>query len=49
MAYVPFMNITLEQLYQMENKSDRVVFGPFYFQARVITRPRFAGQLLFES
>lgn len=48
MAYVPFMNITLEQLYQLENKSDRVVFGPFYFESLVATRPRFAGQLVFD-
>lgn len=49
MAYVPFMNITLEQLYQMGDKSDRVVFGPFYFESLVATRPRFAGQLCFET
>ena len=48
MAYVPFMNITLEQHYQMENKSDRIVFGPFYFESLVATRPRFAGQLVFD-
>ena len=49
MAHVPFLNITLEQLYQMEDKSDREVFGAFYFEGIVTTRPRFAGQLVWES
>jgi len=44
-AYIPFMNITLEQLYQMGEKSDRYVFGPFFFESLVSVRPRFAGQM----
>jgi len=48
MAHVPFLNITLENLYT-EGGSERVVFGPFYFESLVITRPRFAGQLVWES
>jgi len=49
MAYVPFMNITLEQLYTPGPASDRVVFGPFYFEGLVTTRPRFANQLCWEA
>lgn len=49
MAFAPFMNITLEQLYQTGAKSDRVVFGPFYFEGIVTTRPRFAAQLVWEG
>ncbi len=40
MAFVPFMNITLETLYNPDANPDKVVFGPFYFESLVATRPR---------
>lgn len=49
MAFVPLLNITLEQLYQMGEKSDRVVFDAFYFESLTTTRPRFAGHLAWEE
>ncbi len=47
-AFVPFMNISLEGLYT-PGGSERVVFGPFYFESLVTTRPRFAGQLAWDD
>ena len=44
MAFVPFLSITLDELYGKERDPD-AVFGPFYFESLVTTRPRFAGQL----
>ena len=52
MAFVPMINITMEQLicvYKDDCDLDRVVFGPFYFESLVATRPRFAGQLKFDD
>lgn len=52
MAFVPFMNITQEQLfcnYIEDCDPGRVVFGPFYFENIVVTRPRFANQLIWEN
>jgi len=51
MAFVPFMNITQEQLfcnYIEDCNPGRVVFGPFYFETVVVTRPRIAPQLCWE-
>lgn len=45
MAFVPFMNITLETLYNPNASPDKVVFGPFYFENIVTTRPRHGGPI----
>lgn len=52
MAFVPFVNLTQEQLicnYIDDCDVDRIVFGPFYFETIVVTRPRFANQLIWKN
>ncbi len=49
MAFEPPLSVTLDGLYTAPDGTDRVGFGPFYFESLVVTRPRFAGQLIWES
>lgn len=49
MAFVPFMNLSLANLYQPSTEERKVSFGPFYFEGLVATRPRFAGQLVWNA
>ena len=49
MVYVPFMNITIDELFESEEENDGIQFGPFFFEALVTTKPRTFPKLIFES
>jgi len=49
MVYMPFMNVTIDELFETEAQNDGIGFGPFYFESIVTTKPRTFPKLIFET